>query len=134
MSDFSNCFELKLPKNMKNLTKDFTKAAAFCGELGLLQELRQLNPPCPWDEMTCAAASMNGHLHILQWAIKNGCPCDKYTYIYAAMNGHLDILKWISAKNPKWSDISSSFIYQIAANNKHQHVLEWMHKQYYQRY
>lgn len=134
MCDFSTCFEIRLPKNLKNLNKDYTIAAAYSDELGLLQNLRQLDPPCPWDEMTCAAASMNGHLDILQWAIKNGCPWDTNTFIYAVMNGHLHILKWISTQNSDWTNISISFICQIASNNGHQHVLQWLSKQYYLRY
>jgi hypothetical protein len=128
MSDFLDSYEISLPKNLKNPTKDFTKAAAFSGELGLLQELRQLNPPCPWDEMTCAAASMNGHLDILQWALENGCPCDKYTYIYAAMNGHSNILDWIIRNTPEYADVLISFIKQIATN--HQDVIDWLKKKY----
>lgn len=128
MSDFSNCFELKLPKNLKNLTKEYTIAAAYSGELGLLKDLRQQNPPCPWDEMMCAAASMNGNLNILQWAIQNGCPCDKYTYIYAAMNGHSNILDWIIRNTPEYADVLISFIKQIATN--HQDVIDWLKKKY----
>ena len=125
------CFELKLPKNLKNLTKEFTIAAAYSGELGLLKDLRQQNPPCPWDEMMCAAASMNGNLNILQWAREQNppCPWDVNTFIYAVMNGHLDILKWISTQNPNWNDLPISFLSKIA----HQNVLKWLCEQYYQR-
>ena len=61
------CFELKLPKNMKNLTKEFTIAAAYSGELGLLKDLRQQNPPCPWDEDVLKHAVHHGHIDILRW-------------------------------------------------------------------
>ena len=87
MSDFSNCFELKLPKNLDYTNIIYTRTAANIGDLVLLKKMRQQNPPFAWNEMTCAAAAMNGHLEILQWAIKNGCPCDANTFIYAVMNG-----------------------------------------------
>ena len=44
------------------------RLAAEAGHLSVLQYLRSLEPPCPWDEFTCAGASLNGHLHVLQWA------------------------------------------------------------------
>jgi hypothetical protein len=134
MGDFSNCFELKLPENLDYQNIIYTRTAANIGDLVLLKKMRQQNPPFAWNEMTCAAASMNGHLEILQWAIKNGCPCDAYTYMYAAKNGHLRILDWIIRHKPECTDVLLSFIYQIAANNGQQHVLQWVVKQYYASY
>jgi len=29
---------------------------------------------CPWDEETCAFATIGGHLEVLQWLHANGCP------------------------------------------------------------
>ena len=44
------------------------RLAAEAGHLSVLQYLRSLEPPCPWDEWTCAYAALNGHLEVLQWA------------------------------------------------------------------
>jgi len=49
---------------------------------------------CPWDEWTCAYASREGNLEMLQWARKNGCPWNAYTYTYAVNGRHGDIEKW----------------------------------------
>jgi hypothetical protein len=29
---------------------------------------------CDWDEHTCSAAEVSGHLAVLRWARANGCP------------------------------------------------------------
>jgi hypothetical protein len=52
--------------------------AADGGHLSMLQYLRNLEPPCPWDKWTCANAAKNGHLHVLQWVQSQPepCPCD----------------------------------------------------------
>src|ERR1700688_2361817 len=41
--------------------------------------------------------------NILKWARENGCPWDEVTCAYAALNGHLDILKWARENECPWN-------------------------------
>jgi len=63
-------------------------------DLETLKWLRSQDPPCPWDERTCAYAAGNGNLEVLRYARGNGCPWDVETCLYAALGGHPDTLDW----------------------------------------
>ena len=70
--------------------------AAEAGHLPMLQYLRNLDPPCPWETFACASAAKNGHLHVLKWARSQSepCPWNWRTCAGAAENGHLHVLQW----------------------------------------
>jgi len=75
----------------------WTLGAAEGGHLDLLQTLRALDPPCPWNAgKICAAAAAKGHLALLQWVhaqdaqwIWDG------VHICAIRGGHLAVLSWL---------------------------------------
>ena len=56
--------------------------------------LRAQDPPCPWNEQTCARAAEKGHLNVLQWAHENGCPWDEWTCTKAVRGKHLNVLHY----------------------------------------
>ena len=70
--------------------------AAKAGQLPMLQYLRSMKPPYPWNELTYAYAAENGHLDVLQWARSQPepCPWNWRTCAHAAANGHLEMLQW----------------------------------------
>jgi hypothetical protein len=71
----------------------------MCGHLALLQWARTVaDPPCPWDEDTCAYAATNGYLALLQWArtvADPPCPWAEDTCKEAVDEGHLDVVRWL---------------------------------------
>ena len=73
-----------------------------------MQWLRSQNPPCSWDENTCARAAKSGHLHILQWLRSQNppCPWDECCCYAAAYAGHGNIVRWLRSQNPpcRWND------------------------------
>ena len=48
-------------------SKELMGLAAWHGCLEGMQVLRELDPPCPWNEDTCQYAAHSGHLEVLQW-------------------------------------------------------------------
>ena len=61
---------------------------------------------CPWDEVTCIAAAVNGHLDCLRYARKNGCPWDEKTCEGAAKYGHLECLKYAREHGCPWDELT----------------------------
>ena len=55
----------------------YTQAAAFSGNLEVLQYLRDIYPPCPWSYQVCNIAVKQGNMEMLQWAMRQGCPWKK---------------------------------------------------------
>ena len=68
------------------------KAKYFTTSLSLLKYARYNG--CKWDEWTCGAAAMNGHLDCLQYLHNNKCPWYKNICDHAANAGHLDCLRY----------------------------------------
>ena len=65
----------------------------------MLKWARAQEPPCPWDEDTCADAAEGGHLDVLKWARSQDPPCPwsrdecrKKASIY----GRQHVVKWIN--------------------------------------
>ena len=56
-------------------SKGLMDFAASHGCLAGMQVLRALDPPCPWDEKTCAGAAKEGLLPVLQWLRRQVPPC-----------------------------------------------------------
>jgi len=100
--------------------------AAKAGRLEALQDLRGLDPPCPWDEHTCAWAAEGGHLDVLKWARSQNSPCpwSEWTCARAARGGHLDVLKWLRDQDPPcpWDEGTCSG----AAEEGHLEILKWL--------
>ena len=72
--------------------------AAQGGHLDVLKFLRGLDPPCPWDERTCAAAAREGRLEALKFLRGQNPPCPwsrRYCREDAAKDGHQHVLDWI---------------------------------------
>ena len=111
----------------------FTKAAcegtAIGGHLEALKYLRGLDPPCLWDNFTCAMAAYGGHLEVLKWLRDQDppCPWNSLTFSWAAQGGHLEVLKWLRSQDPPcpwdWETCMK------AAYKGHLDVLKWLRSQ-----
>ena len=53
---------------------------------------------CPWEETTCRATALGGHLEVLQWAAQASSSAGK--------GGHLEVLKWLRENGCPW-DVST---------------------------
>ena len=111
---------------------DLMRLAAKHGPLASVQVLRGLNPPCPWDESTCAGAARNSHLArgpVLQWLRSQDppCPWNEETCTAAAQNGHLPVLQWVRSQDPPcpWNEKTC----ERAASVGHLPVLQWLRSQ-----
>ena len=74
-------------------------SAARMGYLEILKWLRHTKK-VPWGEGlgVCYAACERGHIHILNWAIKNGCETNDVLYQRAKMYNQLEVMKWLKEK------------------------------------
>ncbi len=73
---------------------DLGEIAVTNGQLYILQQ--QQNRKYRWNFMICSRASINGHLHILQWAHANGYFVnDIMMYRNARLGGHHDTANWL---------------------------------------
>ena len=70
------------------------REAARAGEVEILQLLRSLPVPSPWDGSVCANAASGGQLHALQWLRAHGCPWSDMTTAWAEVNRHPRIKQW----------------------------------------
>jgi hypothetical protein len=95
---------IHLREREPNLSSDIDllcSTASLNGHLHVLQWLRSQDPPCPWGSDTCARAARNAHLHVLQWLRSQDPPCPwGDTCDYAARNGHLHVLQWLRSQDP----------------------------------
>ena len=75
--------------------------AALSGYMEVLQWLRAQDPPCPWDERTCACAAEAGNVDVLQWLRAQDPPCSSHVdgYVHASS----------SAFDGDLSEVSDSF-------------------------
>ena len=82
--------------------EDACRGAARGGHLKALKYLRGLDPPCPWDMLTCSSAAWGGNLDVLKWLRSQDppCPWDEETCAGAARRGHLEVLKWARDQDP----------------------------------
>ena len=110
-------------------TRAMCTMAAMRGQVDLLQWLRSLAPPCPWNEETCAFAADGGHLNVLAWLRSQTppCPWNEETCAVAAGRGHLDLLMWLRSQKPPcpWNSSACS----SAAAGGHLKVLQWLRSQ-----
>ena len=91
-----------LKHSMVDVNEELMNLTAKYGCLESVKILRAHDPPCPWDEWTCANAAIGGHLHVLQWLRSQDppCPWDEETCSGAATGGHLDVLQWARSQVP----------------------------------
>ena len=110
-------------------TSEACAGAARGGHLEALKYLRGLDPPCPWDVLTCGRAVHGGHLEVLQWLRGQDppCPWDEWTCTAAAIEGHLDVLKWARGQDPPcpWDEETCAW----AASEGRLEVLKWARSQ-----
>lgn len=52
----------------------------------------------------CTEAAYGGHMHVLQWAYKQGFVCDERTFEKAAASGRIDILEWLWEHGVPWDE------------------------------
>ena len=67
------------------------------GYFDAVRWLRSQDPPCPWDEATCAAAARTGNLILLQWlrSQEPPCPWDGRTFYIASESKQYHVLHWL---------------------------------------
>ncbi|KAK9824761.1 hypothetical protein WJX74_005756 [Apatococcus lobatus] len=108
---------------------DCMTSATSAGDLGMMQWMREQDPPCPWSPACMKAAAQNGHLHLMQWmrAQDPPCPWDE-TCIRSAMRfGSLCIIQWLCQQSCPWH---TSCVWDIvAAGSESVDIVEWMHSQ-----
>lgn len=103
------------------------KAAAQQGNLELLQILRSLQPPCPWDSSVSRAAWRGANPQVLQWMLSEvpNCPIDlqdvRSVPLMVIASGHLPLLQqiWPVEERPQ-------AMYQEAARHGHLDMLKWL--------
>ena len=100
------------------------QAAAMGGHLEVLRWLREHD--CPWDSRTCAVAALGGHLEVLRWAREHGCPWNSSTCIHAAMNGELEVLQVVQENDATGEAWDENRVRTWAYGPRKQKVLTWL--------
>ena len=103
------------------------KAAAQRGKLELLQILRDLQPPCPWNSSVSRAALHGANPQVLQWMLLEVPPCPidlqdaRAVPLMVIASGHLPLLQqiWPVAERPQ-------AMYQEVARHGHLDMLRWL--------
>lgn len=118
---------LKLLRLEIKYTWDDTLLAEYAGNGGNLEILKWiLANGCHWNDIICDQAALNGHLHVLVWALEEkGFSLYARLYALAAEGGHLNVLEWLRQENCPW-DASA---YASAAKNGHTHTMQWVKDQ-----
>ena len=88
--------------------KTTAACAGHAGNLGILQWMRNQNPPCPWSSRTMRWAAYSGHLHLMQWARENGCRWSVAVCAAAAAGGNIGVLRWLHANGCPWDELTCS--------------------------
>ena len=118
---------LTLTNSERTIVMDVRTGA---GDLRHVQWLRQQDPSCPLNGITCVLAAWKGHLKVLKWlrAQDPPYPWDENTCMYAADGGHLEVMKWLRAQDPPcfWNGFMCTF---AAATEGHLEVLQWLRAQ-----
>ena len=95
--------------------------AALNGHLEILNWALK-NEYCWKDDVKiCRKAAINNHLEILKWARKNGFAWDSKTCAKAAKHGHLELLKWARENGCPWDGLTCD----CAAKNGHLEILKY---------
>lgn len=111
------------------LPRESTPMCKIAARRGNLDVLR-----CAWtnggtlDGDTLSAAALEGHLHVLQWAVLeidfNEDDITTDLCHSAAIGGHLDVLQWARANQLLWDERTCA----AAAGGGHLDVLMWAHE------
>lgn len=72
----------------------------------------------------CETAAKYGHLHILEWASRNGCPLGPRVCYMAAEKGHLHIIKWARVNGCPWDHWTAI----VAKENDQHEILKWVNE------
>lgn len=103
------------------------RLAAEQGNLALLQILRGLQPPCPWDSTVSRAALSGSNPEVLNWMLNAVPPCPINFFDACARplkviaSGHLPLLDDI------WPvELSPQQVYEKVARHGHMHMLQWL--------
>jgi hypothetical protein len=108
-----------------------TAIAAKYGHIHVLKWLRSQNPPCPCDESTFSTAVINGRLHVVDYILNAvpRYPRNLSTMIQlAAQNGHLHILEY--ALKYYSTCVIDENVLRATASAGHLPVLQWIHRHY----
>lgn len=101
--------------------RETCRYAAFGGQIGILERLRQRNPS--WiDEKVGHSAALGGHILVLEWAGARDVPISSGIGALAAREGHIHVLQWLQANFSIWS---AREVCTEAAANGHLHLLQW---------
>jgi len=119
---FHDLFQFLQPRLLTNQFNQLCTQAAEDGKFEILQGLRAIDPPCPWDATTFESASSHGHLPILQWLKDHDCPWDATTFARAARRGHMGLLPWLKQHGCPWDEDTCV----AAAQGGHLSVLQWL--------
>lgn len=99
--------------------------SCYCAKNGYLDLLKWARSKgCTWDEYTCAAAAMGGHLETLKFLRmgEDKCPWDISICWHAARNGHINILQWAKINDCRWDNMTCAYVIK----HKHSEVLQWL--------
>jgi hypothetical protein len=110
---------IKLHENGVPWDQTTCAAAALGGHLDCLQYAHEHG--CPWYETTCNTASYSGSLDCLKYAHEHGCPWDEETCRNAAESGHLECLEYAHEHGCPWDEWTC----KVAAENGHLNCLEY---------
>ena len=94
------------------------------GQLPIVQRLRSVNSPCPWDYDTCGYAVKGGHFEILKWLRSQNqpCPWDYDKNLNASgISCNQEINKWIKSQ----STLSSSTIVKNDNDNNNNNEVNY---------
>jgi hypothetical protein len=102
------------------------QTAAKYGQLHILQWLRSLDPPCPWNKDTFKTALLGKHNEISDWlqTVEPSCPFDSTTLDLAVVKGDMKLVQWLRSQTP-----SCPYSYntcRIAIYYKHLDILQWL--------
>jgi len=83
--------------------KEVFWVAGYTGNEVLLDLALEYN--CPWDQLSCASAGVNGHLCVLQWARKHHLPFNLLLVYNNAKEGNQQcIITWLMNTYPRQMD------------------------------
>jgi hypothetical protein len=112
------------PLNEISIYYDICNYATSYGHFEILKWARSLEPPSPWDSLTCYFAAGRGDLKMLQWLRTHGCEINVSNCDESAIHrGQLEVLQWLHPLGPPttWTSSACSSI----ARYGHLEILKW---------
>jgi len=102
------------------------QGAAEGGQLETLKWLRNLDPPCPWNEAAPETAIERGHLEVLKWLKRSGCPWPWDAVSTAARCGQIEILEWLRSEGERFTGAACCNAAGSAIGNRRLKTLKWL--------